>query len=139
MMSAALVKAVISLACLGGLSILVGGCSVNQMAGVDFEYSCTDDGVAKTLDLAQEVGETIQPGYTASMEQNAHGCDSTTRGVYNFALATKPTIVARFGCRDDSNLDVYKGGMRCRAKAGYFALYPIREDGVVFIEALPSP
>lgn len=115
---------------------ILAGCSPASLGG-EVEYSCTDDGMAKTLELAQEIGKAIRPGYVASLEEFAHGCDSTTREVYEFDLAAKPTIIDRFNCQADGNQSVYKDGMLCRAKSGDFALYPIPEDDVVFVEALP--
>lgn len=101
-------------------------------------YSCTDAGVEKTLEVAQEIGSTISPGYVASAADHAHGCDSTQHGVYEFELDAKAAIVQSFGCRTVKEPELYEREMRCRAKSGDFAAYTWAEDNVVAIEVLPA-
>jgi hypothetical protein len=84
----------------------------------DFEpaYSCTDAGIEKTLEVAQEVGSTVSPGYVASAADNAHGCDSTQHGVYEFELGAKPEIVQNFKCRPVKEPKLYEVEMRCQER-----------------------
>jgi len=116
---------------------LITGCSFDPLdtSEIKPEFSCTDKGVARNLEIAKEVSDVVDPGLVTSTA-NSHGCDSGTNGYYDFDKAAKPIIIDRFDCRVD-HLGVSDNGMRCRAKSGDFALYSVKDDNVVSIEAQP--
>ena len=113
------------------------GCSQTSLLGVELDYSCTSDGVAQTSELAKEINEAIGPGLDSHME--AHGCDSTPNGVYEFAFAAKQPIIDQFMCQT-ADLVVFEDSADewlCWAESGRFALYSSYDVGTTAVEVLP--
>jgi hypothetical protein len=107
-----------SLAIVGLFAVSAAGCASSPQVA----FSCTDDGVAKTRLISEEIADALGGARPTSSAGHgfSHGCDSTPHGVYDFLAIDRDAIAAAFGCRPDESLS--EGWKRCSAAHGPFSL-----------------
>jgi hypothetical protein len=101
--------------------LLLAGCE----AGPQYP-GCGEDGRAETEHVATSVGNVIFGSYTASLEDNFHGCDDGPSGVYDFSAtsaqidAAIPKLQSAFDCQPYKS---DKNALKCQAGRISFMLF----------------
>lgn len=116
-------------------TLLAGVLASCSSSSSSVAFSCTDAGRDKTLEVAQEIVETIgNARLEGTIGESAHGCDSTPRGFYDFRTFDRDSVTDAFPCREDESVN--DDWLLCTATGGPFALPPERA-AMATIEVLP--